>query len=170
MRGVKDDTTFVTLDDPVQGGNRKRLIKVNGRRSLVRGQPWTDDQLLQWVDTKFLSNKPWSFTLSLHSAERSREQVARVWWVRSVDKAKCRSKLDFFNNPDGVKMIGHLESCDGVISLIEARVLNMLSKTRGECEKSSVSNGWRARAMSTSEPTRKFLTPITLRRWSLSTW
>ena len=60
-----DNTVVVTIDDAVEGGrSKKRMVKVNDRRSYVRGRPPIGEKDVQWADPTTLSAKTWNFSVS----------------------------------------------------------------------------------------------------------
>lgn len=59
------NTTVITIDDVGSDRSfRKRMIKVNDRRSYVRGKPVISANDVQWADPTTLSAKGWNFLVS----------------------------------------------------------------------------------------------------------
>ena len=99
------NTTIVTIDDAIEGSKFRRMIKVNDRRSYVRGRPIISANEIQWADPTTLSAKAWNFSVSPSILEKGKlptkpgnklqSELIRLRGVRSIEKAVCLTKLCF---------------------------------------------------------------------------
>ena len=91
------------------------MIKVNDKRSYVRGRAVVSAKEVQWADPTTLASKNWNFLvsptiLSAGSARRNNDgnfdtALTQLRGVRSIEKTICLSKLGFYNDLDGLEMI-----------------------------------------------------------------
>ena len=128
-----EDATIITIDGVGAEWNfRRRMIKVNDRRSYVQGRPVMSANEVQWADPTSLSTKSWNFLIptSVLSAGGARDnsdgsfdtELTRLRGVRSIEKAICLSKLGFFGDKEGLELIQDIENCEEVRRITEDRI------------------------------------------------
>ena len=110
-----EKSTIITIDDPDNAKqSTRRLIKVNGQRSFVRGNARISASDLEWADPTFLSRKSRSYfipeSIIKHGFDVTERgggtdpELGQMRQVRSVDKCLCLSKLAFFGDFAGIAL------------------------------------------------------------------